>query len=109
MNSDRLLKHRDQPLDILMMQYLRCQHRIVAVAAFLQLKGGQESVDKENKNASYPLNTPKLWQDSPSTPEMLYGSIVELTAESLEYLVDKDRYSTRCLLTRQPDQAIGKR
>ncbi|KAG0042835.1 Dicer-like protein 1 [Gryganskiella cystojenkinii] len=62
----------------------------------------QESVDKENKNASYPLNTPKLWQDSPSTPEVLYGSIVELTAKSLENLGGKDRYRTMCLLTRQP-------
>ncbi|GJJ70535.1 endoribonuclease Dicer [Entomortierella parvispora] len=58
--------------------------------------------DKENKNVFYPLSSPQLWQDTPSTPDTLFGSTIELCAEGLEHLGGSERYRTLCLLTRQP-------
>jgi len=58
--------------------------------------------NKENKNVSYPLNSPRIWLDTPSTPDTLFGSTIELSAEGLEHLGGRGRYRTMCLLTRHP-------
>ncbi|KAG0261648.1 Anaphase-promoting complex subunit 1 [Mortierella polycephala] len=67
--------------------------------------GEVQTMEKGDKNKSYPLDSPTFWSHGPTScgdTIALYVCVVRLSHGDLECLGGKERYRTMCLLTHRP-------